>query len=92
VSAGRATRRGAFAANITKLPDLIKGPTGATNAAMLAICERVAEVQTLLHDHLEAGTPAPDVIAKAQAVLSQSELLRAVFDVGYFPPNTPPDE
>jgi hypothetical protein len=32
---------------------------------------------------------AADVIAKA--VLSESELLRTMFDVGYFPPNTPPD-
>jgi hypothetical protein len=29
-------------------------------------------------------------VAKAQAVLSEPELLRAMFDVGYFPPNTPP--
>ena len=29
-------------------------------------------------------------VAKAQAVLSETELLRAMFDVGYFPPNTPP--
>jgi hypothetical protein len=29
------------------------------------------------------------VVAKA-AVLSEPELLRAMFDVGYFPPNTPP--
>ena len=55
------------------------------------ICERMAEVQTLLHDHAECGKhTAADVIAKAQAVLSQPELLRAMFDVGYFPPNTPP--
>jgi hypothetical protein len=33
----------------------------------------------------------PDVVAKAQAVLSQSELLRAVLAVGYFPPSVPPD-
>ena len=32
------------------------------------------------------------MVAKAQAVLSKSELLCAMFDVGYFPPNTPPDE
>jgi hypothetical protein len=32
--------------------------------------------------------PAADVIAKAQAVLSEPELLRAMFDVGYFPPIT----
>jgi hypothetical protein len=29
------------------------------------------------------------VVAKAQAVVSEPELLRAMFDVGYFPPNTP---
>jgi hypothetical protein len=28
--------------------------------------------------------------AKAQAVLSEAALLRAMFDVGYFPPKTPP--
>ena len=35
---------------------------------------------------------AADVIDKAQAVLSELELLRAIFDVGYLPPNTPPGE
>jgi hypothetical protein len=45
-----------------------------------AICERIA-----------GGThSAADVVAKAQAVLTEPELLRAIFDVGYFPPNTPP--
>ena len=29
------------------------------------------------------------VVAKAQAVLSESDLLWAMFDVGYFLPNTP---
>ena len=58
---------------------------------MWAIRERVAEVQALLHDHVECGKhSAADVVAKAQAVLSEPELLRAIFDVGYFPPNTPP--
>jgi hypothetical protein len=28
--------------------------------------------------------------ANAQAILTESELLRAMFDIGYFPPNTPP--
>jgi hypothetical protein len=57
------------------------------------ICERMAEVQALLHDHTECGThSAADVVAKAQAVLSEPELLRAMFDVGYSPPNTPPAE
>jgi hypothetical protein len=55
------------------------------------ICERLAEVQALLHDHAERGKhTAADVVAKAQAVLSEPELLRAMFVVGYFPPNTPP--
>jgi hypothetical protein len=55
------------------------------------ICERMAEVQALLHDHATCGKhSAADVVAKAQAVLSEAELLRAMFDVGYFPPNTPP--
>jgi hypothetical protein len=54
------------------------------------ICERMAEVQALLHDHAECGKhTAADVVAKAQAVLSEPELLRAMSDVGYFPPNAP---
>ena len=57
------------------------------------ICERVAEVQALLHDHIECGKhSAADVVAKAQAVLSEAALPREMFDVGYFPPNTPPGE
>jgi len=43
--------------------------------------------------HIECGKhTAADVVVKAQAVLSEPELLRAMFDVGYFPPNTPPEE
>ena len=54
------------------------------------ICERVAEVQALLDDHVAGGQhSAADGVAKLQAVLSESELLRAMFDVGYFPPSTP---
>ena len=37
-----------------------------------------------------AKTSAADVVEKAQAVLSVPELLRAMFDVGFFPPNMPP--
>jgi len=44
------------------------------------------------YDHIECGKhTAADVVAKAQAVLSEAELLRAMFDVAYFPPNTPPE-
>jgi hypothetical protein len=61
------------------------------NNPVWKICEHMAEVQALLHDHAECGKHTPaDVVAKAQAVLSEPELLRAMFDVGYFPPNTPP--
>ena len=56
------------------------------------ICERVAEVQALLDDHVVGGKhSAADVVARAQAVLSEPELLRSMFDVGYLPPNTRPD-
>jgi hypothetical protein len=59
--------------------------------AVFAICERMAEIQALFDDHLAGGKhTAADVVAKAQAVLSEPELLRAMFNVGYFPPNTPP--
>jgi hypothetical protein len=59
-----------IATNIGKLPGLLQRPAGATNEKVLAICERVAEVQALLHDYLECGKhSAADVIAKAQAVL-----------------------
>jgi hypothetical protein len=55
------------------------------------VCERVAEVQALLDDHVAGGKhSAADVVANAQAVLLEAELLQAIFDVGYFPPNTPP--
>ena len=56
-----------------------------------AICKRVAEVQAPLDDHVNGSKHlAADVVAKAQAILSEPELLQAMFDVGYFPPNTPP--
>jgi hypothetical protein len=55
------------------------------------ICEHVAEIQALLDEHLAGGKrSAAEVVAKAQAVLSEAQLLRAMFVVGYFPPNTPP--
>ena len=60
---------------------------------MWAICERVAEVRTLLDDHIAGGKhTGADVIAKAQAILSEPALQRAMSDVGYFPPNTSPGD
>ena len=49
------------------------------------ICERLAEVQTLPHDHIECGKhSAADLVAMARAVLSEPKLLRAIFDA-YLP-------
>jgi hypothetical protein len=36
--------------------------------------------------------PPADVFATARAILSESKLLHAMFNVGYLPANTPPDE
>ena len=51
--------------------------------AVWEICDRVAEVQALLDDHISGGKyTAADVVAKAQAVLSEAKLLQAMIDVG----------
>jgi hypothetical protein len=48
-------------------------------------------VQALLHDYLECGKhTAVEVVGKTQAILSEYELLKAMFDVGYLPANTLP--
>ena len=58
---------------------------------VFAICERVAEAQAVLHDHIECGKhSAADVVSRINALLSEEGLLRALYDVGYFPANTPP--
>jgi hypothetical protein len=75
--------------------DIAKLPADSTPEAALTICECVAEVRALLDNHLAGGKhSAADVVAKAQAVLSEPKLLQAMFDVGYFPPNAqaPDDE
>jgi hypothetical protein len=60
-------------------------------ASAWAICERVAEAQTLVNDHLEGGRFTADVIVRKLAALMKEEgLLRAMWEVGYFPPDTPP--
>ena len=56
-----------------------------------AICKRVAEAQALLNDHLEGGRfTADDVVRKLAAIMAEEGLLRAMWEVGYFPPDTPP--
>jgi len=56
-----------------------------------AICERVAEAQAMLHDHLEGGRfTADEIVRKLGALMKEEGLLRAMWEVGYFPPDTPP--
>jgi hypothetical protein len=53
---------------------------------VFAICDGVAEARAILHDHLECGKHSPaEAQAKLHCVLSEDELLRALYDVGYFP-------
>lgn len=54
------------------------------------ICERVAEAQAILHDHVEGGKfSAGEVVEKLQALMSERDLLKAMHAVGYFPRDTP---
>jgi len=54
------------------------------------ICEWVAEAPVLLHDHVACGKhSAAEAVARLQALMSERELLQAICDVGYFPPNKP---
>ena len=56
-----------------------------------AICERVAEAQAMLHEHLEGGRfTADEIVRKLAALMKEEGLLRAMWEVGYFPPDTPP--
>jgi hypothetical protein len=56
-----------------------------------AICERVAEAQAMLNDHLEGGrSTADEIVRKLGALMNEEGLLRAMWEVGYFPPDTPP--
>jgi hypothetical protein len=60
-------------------------------ASAWAICERVAEAQTLLNDHLEGGRfTADELVRKLAALMAEEGLLRAMWEVDYFPPDTPP--
>ena len=77
---------GQIAANIAKLPELLRVP-GATNLALLAICERVAKLQALLLG--DSKHTAEEAVAKAQAVLSEADLLRAMFDAAISRPIRP---
>jgi len=53
------------------------------------ICERVAEAQALIHDHFECGKhSAEEVVSRLRVLMEERALLRAMYDVGYFPQNT----
>ena len=60
-------------------------------ASAWAICDRVADAQALLHDHLEGGRFTPDeLVRKLAALMAEEALLRAMWEVGYFPRDNPP--
>jgi len=63
------------------------------NEPIFVICDRMAALQTLFHDDLEGGKRSPAVVLEmAKAILSDSDLLQAMQDVGYFPRNMPIDQ
>ena len=55
-----------------------------------AVCDRVAEAQAILHDHENGRFTSDEFVKKLAALLSEDGLLRAMWEVGYFPPDTPP--
>jgi hypothetical protein len=59
---------------------------------IFVIAEAVSEAQAILHDHLECGRHSPEeTLTRLSLVLSEKTLLKAMYDVGYFPASTPPD-
>jgi hypothetical protein len=56
------------------------------------LAEAMAEVQAVVHDHVECGKYDPaEVLARIKAVVSERSLIQAMYDVGFFPANNPPD-
>lgn len=57
---------------------------------LFEICERVAEAQAVLDDHVNGNKlAASDVIKLMQRLLSEPAMLHAMWDVGFFSPKTP---
>jgi hypothetical protein len=71
------------------MPAMSVEPRLAADNPLWEICERMAATRGSTH-FAGGKQSAADVVAKAQAVLSEAVVLRAMFDVGYFPPMTPP--
>ena len=60
-------------------------------ASVWQICERVAEAQAMLNDHREHGRRSEaELVRHLAALLNEDGLLRAMWEVGFFPPDTPP--
>jgi hypothetical protein len=54
------------------------------------ICERVAEAQALIYDHVECGKHSTEEFVVGLRVLFEERgLLQAMYDVGYFAQNAP---
>jgi len=49
------------------------------------ICERLAEAQALLHDHLECGRPpVADVVTRLQVLTAEVQVLHAMQELAFF--------
>ena len=56
-----------------------------------AICEPLTEAQAVLDDYMSGGkVDAERTIESLHRLLSEPALLRAMWEVGYFPSTTPP--
>jgi len=54
------------------------------------LCQSLSECQAVLQD-LDGGTiSSEEALRRIKVELSRQALLRATWEVGYFPPDTPP--
>lgn len=82
-----------IAFNTAKLPDLLQNPQGLSRERVFAICEQVAELQAILHDTVkDTRLSREETSARIEAIMSDDAVLRAMFDVGYLPQDTPRDD
>jgi hypothetical protein len=54
-------------------------------ASAWAICERVAEAQALINDQRGGRYTAAELVRKLATIMAEEVLLRAMWEVGYFP-------
>ena len=56
-----------------------------------SVCDVIAEAQAILHDHRECGRhTSEEVINKLDALFKTAGLDRAMWELEYLPPTTPP--